>query len=113
MTCSLVHSPRIRTSHPVIHPPNILSTPSNPPTTPLLHSQSKAGLSDPSNQLIAFTLCAWPDPPPSVEILKVTENGLLLSWLPPMRDNGMKGSSYPCQHNEVEQLSNLLTTIST
>ena len=41
-------------------------------------------------QLIAFTLCGAPDAPPTVEILKVVSNGLLLSWLPPKRDNGMQ-----------------------
>ena len=35
-----------------------------------ISSRSKAGMSDPSNRLIAFTLCAIPDAPPSVEILK-------------------------------------------
>jgi hypothetical protein len=46
------------------------------------------GISDPSNKLIAFTSCAVPNAPPPVEILKITTNGLLLSWHPPKNDNG-------------------------
>ena len=86
---SLINTSSIRDSpYPLTKPlSNLLSN----LNTYSLYSQSKAGLSDPSNQLIAFTLCGWPDAPPTIEILKVTENGLLLSWLPPMRDNGMKG----------------------
>ena len=94
---SLINTSSIRNS---LYPPtNPLSNLLSNLNTYSLYSQSKAGLSDPSNQLIAFTLCGWPDAPPSIEILKVTENGLLLSWLPPMRDNGMKGIILSTQHN--------------
>eukprot|EP01041_Mallomonas_annulata_P007584 gene7584-15544_t len=58
------------------------------------YSQSVAGLSKPSPKVIFFTLPAMPDAPPKVEMLKVTQNGLVLAWHPPATDNGSKLDMY-------------------
>lgn len=54
----------------------------------MVYSRSLAGWSQPSAKIISFTLPTRPDPPPPVEVLKITTNGLMLGWNPPQRDNG-------------------------
>lgn len=54
----------------------------------LLRSRSLAGWSQPTSKLIHFTMASVPDPPPPVEVLKVTSNGMLIHWHPTPFENG-------------------------
>lgn len=51
-------------------------------------SHSVSGWSQPSGKLIHFTLPAAPSAPSIVEMIKVTKNGILITWQPPEYDNG-------------------------
>jgi hypothetical protein len=51
-------------------------------------SHSVSGWSQPSGKLIHFTLPAAPSAPSIVEMIKVTKNGILITWQPPENENG-------------------------
>jgi hypothetical protein len=59
--------------------------------------RSASGWSDWSTWVFAQTLCAVPEAPLPVEIVKVSINGLLLRWEAPARDNG-----HVIDHYELE-----------
>jgi hypothetical protein len=57
-------------------------------------ARSPAGWSPPSPRLLFLTSPHVPSPPPPVELLKTTSNGLLLSWHEPPQVNGSPVSEY-------------------
>jgi hypothetical protein len=79
-------------------------------------SHSVSGWSQPSGKLIHFTLPAAPSAPSIVEMIKVTKNGILITWQPPESDNGglvdlyqlemtdkdMMGSEYSRTDSEID-----------
>lgn len=59
-----------------------------------IFSRSSAGWSEPSSQLIQFTMPACPEPPPPVEMLRLATNAIYLAWHTPAHDNGAKIDLY-------------------
>lgn len=55
---------------------------------------SVAGMSKSCPKLVYFTLPSKPDAPPAVELIKVARNGLVITWRPPVWDNGAKIDNY-------------------
>lgn len=64
---------------------------------------SPAGLSEPSSKIIQFTKPAPPDRPPTVEMLRVTTNGVFLVWAPPKHTNGSKIDRYQLELVETSK----------
>ena len=64
---------------------------------------SPAGLSQPSSKIIQFTKPSPPDRPPTVEMLRVTTNGIYLAWLPPKHTNGAKLDRYQLELVETSK----------
>ena len=60
-------------------------------------SHSISGMSPASAKVIHFTLPDVPVAPNPIELLKISKNGLFLSWHPPKYDNGSKVSMYQVQ----------------
>ena len=67
-----------------------------------IFSRSSAGWSQPSSQLIQFTMPACPDEPPPVEMLRLSTNAVYLAWHPPAHDNGAKIDLYQLELIDCE-----------
>ena len=57
-------------------------------------SRSIAGWSSPSSKLIHFTLPSIPSTPHAMELLRISVNGMFLTWFPPEFDNGLRIDYY-------------------
>ena len=69
----------------------------------VVYSNSLAGVSKPSAKVIQFSKPSPPDRPPAVEMLRVTINGVFLSWQPPQFSNGAKIDRYQLELVESEK----------
>lgn len=57
-------------------------------------SRSIAGWSNPSSKLIHFTSPFVPNAPSGLELLRVSVNGIFVTWFPPDYDNGARVDYY-------------------
>lgn len=67
-------------------------------------SHSVSGWSQPSGKLIHFTLPAAPSAPSIVEMVKVTKNGILITWQAPENENGGPVDLYQIEMTDKDML---------
>lgn len=65
----------------------------------IVKCRSLSGWCNYSQPVVFYTLAWMPEKPAPMEVIKVTTNGLLLTWQPPIRNNG-----YPVDFYQIEIL---------